>query len=95
MVEYSTTLSVLENIITCLHNKNRTLWQLVRGTGELRVDQRSSGSTSGVGTFSITHYKPYTGVNPETPERVNVKAKRKPVFRVGKQLKKAVDDNRS
>ena len=49
----------------------------------------------GFGTFSIKHYKPYTGWNPKTLERINVKAKRKPVFKVGKQLKKAVDANRS
>ncbi len=49
----------------------------------------------GFGTFTIKHYKPYTGLNPKTLERVNVKAKRKPVFKVGKQLKKALDATRS
>ena len=48
----------------------------------------------GFGTFAIKHYKPYTGLNPKTLERVEVRAKRKPVFKVGKQLKRAVDDTR-
>ena len=48
----------------------------------------------GFGTFAIKHYEAYTGLNPKTLEHVEVKAKRKPVFKVGKQLKKAVDDNR-
>lgn len=44
LVEYSTMLSPLENIITCLHNKNRTLWQFFRGTRELGIDKTSYDS---------------------------------------------------
>ena len=45
----------------------------------------------GFGSFSVRHYEPYTGRNPKTGEKTVVKAKKLPVFRVGKALKEAVD----
>ena len=45
----------------------------------------------GFGTFSAREYKPYTGRNPRTGKSVEVKSKRSPFFKVGKELKKKVD----
>ncbi len=45
----------------------------------------------GFGSFTIRHYEPYTGRNPKTKEKVTVKAKRLPFFKVGKALMDAVD----
>lgn len=44
----------------------------------------------GFGSFTIKGYESYEGRNPKTGVRVQVKPKRKPVFRVGKDLKEAV-----
>ena len=41
----------------------------------------------GFGTFSIRSYKTYDGRNPKTGEKISVKQKRLPFFKVGKELK--------
>ncbi len=41
----------------------------------------------GFGSFKIKEYKGYVGRNPSTGEEVNVRPKKLPFFRVGKELK--------
>ena len=45
----------------------------------------------GFGSFTVREYKAYKGWNPKTGNAVNVKPKRSPFFKVGKELKKMVD----
>ena len=45
----------------------------------------------GFGSFKMKEYKEYAGRNPRTGERVEVKSKRLPVFKVGKELRERVD----
>ncbi len=45
----------------------------------------------GFGSFTVKHYYSYTGRNPKTGKKTVVKAKKLPVFRVGKDLKEAFD----
>jgi integration host factor subunit beta len=45
----------------------------------------------GFGSFMVREYGAYTGRNPRTGESIEVKPKRLPFFRVGKELKKRVD----
>jgi len=45
----------------------------------------------GFGSFTIKNYDPYIGRNPKTGEKITVKAKKAPVFKVGKELRHAVD----
>jgi len=42
-------------------------------------------------SFKIKHYKGYKGRNPKTGELIDVKPKKLPFFKVGKELKKRVD----
>ncbi|MCX8022285.1 MAG: integration host factor subunit beta [Syntrophorhabdaceae bacterium] len=44
----------------------------------------------GFGSFTIRHYKAYKGRNPKTGEMVDVKPKRLPYFKVGKELKEMI-----
>ena len=37
-------------------------------------------------TFSVKNYKAYTGRNPKTNEKIEIKAKRMPVFKPSKKL---------
>jgi integration host factor subunit beta len=46
----------------------------------------------GFGSFTVRKYKAYKGRNPRNGEHVEVKPKRAPFFKVGKALKKMVDD---
>jgi len=45
----------------------------------------------GFGSFTVRKYKAYKGRNPKNGEHVDVKPKRLPFFKVGKELKKMVD----
>jgi integration host factor subunit beta len=45
----------------------------------------------GFGSFTVKHYDSYTGRNPKTRVETKVNAKKLPVFRVGKELKEAVN----
>jgi integration host factor subunit beta len=44
----------------------------------------------GFGSFVINEYKAYTGRNPKTGESIDVKPKKLPFFKVGKELKERV-----
>lgn len=45
----------------------------------------------GLGSFITKSYKPYTGRNPRSGEKISVAPKRLPFFKVGKELKERVN----
>jgi len=45
----------------------------------------------GLCTFCVKQYKAYTGRNPKTGEKVEIKPKKLPFFKSGKELKDRVD----
>ena len=45
----------------------------------------------GFGSFSVREYDSYIGRNPKTGKEITVKAKKLPFFKVGKELRHAVD----
>jgi len=45
----------------------------------------------GFGSFSVRDYRAYEGRNPKTGEKAQVRAKRAPFFKVGRDLKERVD----
>ena len=47
----------------------------------------------GFGSFTVRHYKEYSGRNPRTGKPVPVPPKRLPFFKVGKELKELVNAN--
>ncbi len=48
----------------------------------------------GLCSFYLKKYKAYAGRNPKTGEKVNIKPKKLPFFKCGKELKERVDYNR-
>ena len=47
----------------------------------------------GLGSFSVKHYGAYIGRNPKTGGKINVKEKRLPVFKTGKELQNRINSN--
>ena len=45
----------------------------------------------GLCSFYVKYYKAYTGRNPKTGQQVNIKPKKLPFFKCGKELKERVD----
>ena len=46
----------------------------------------------GLCTFSVKNYRGYTGRNPKTGKKVQIKPKKLPFFKAGKELKEIVDN---
>ena len=59
-------------------------------TNTLKKDGRIE--IRGFGSFTVRHYKSYTGRNPKTGKRIRVGDKRLPFFKVGKELKHRVNN---
>jgi integration host factor subunit beta len=53
--------------------------------------QRERVEIRGLCSFFVKKYKGYTGRNPKTGEKVKIKPKKLPFFKVGKELKDRVD----
>ena len=49
----------------------------------------------GFGSLAVREYAAYTGRNPKTGEATEVKAKKLPFFKVGKELREAVNDQKN
>lgn len=45
----------------------------------------------GLCSFFVKNYKSYSGRNPKTGEKVNIKPKKLPFFKSGKELRKRID----
>ena len=69
-----------ELIVNCVFDS----MEVALKTGE-RIEIR------GFGSFEIRHYKAYKGRNPRTGAEVDVRPKRLPFFKVGKELKERVN----
>ena len=48
----------------------------------------------GFGSFTVRKYEAYTGRNPKTGEKTQVRAKKLPFFKVGKELREAVNSQK-
>lgn len=47
----------------------------------------------GFGSFVVREYRPYTGRNPKSGEKIPVESKKLPFFKVGKELRERVIKN--
>ena len=76
-------------------NMNHDITQLViNNIFDTMTDALAKGESieiRGFGSFSIRHYKGREGRNPKTSERVTVPPRKKPFFKVGKEIKNRVN----
>ncbi|NTU73456.1 integration host factor subunit beta [Candidatus Roizmanbacteria bacterium] len=70
-------------VVTVLDAMTETL--VIGGNVEIR----------GFGSFTVREYQSYDGRNPKTHEIVKVKPKKLPFFKVGKELREAVNDGKA
>lgn len=78
-VRYGLSLKKAEEVVAAIFD---TMTEALR-TGE-RIEIR------GFGSFVVNDYKAYTGRNPKTGEAIEVKPKKLPFFKVGKDLRERV-----
>jgi integration host factor subunit beta len=77
-------LKVAENVVSLIIEEMKEAL-----LNEERIELR------GFGSFHIEYYKAYIGRNPKTGESIQVKEKRLPFFKVGKDLKERINRNGS
>ena len=85
-------------LIEELRNKAELTKNEARKVVDLFFDEMSNALANGdrveirgFCSFYVKHYKAYTGRNPKTGEQAQVKSKKLPFFKVGKELKERVD----
>jgi len=85
----------LSQRIGLTYRKAEEVINLVFGlmTETLQRDERIE--VRGFGSFMVKQYGAYTGRNPKTGENIEVRPKKLPFFKVGKELKERVDYPRS
>lgn len=86
------------DLITALSNKEdltekdtKTIIDLVFDCFTKTLKDSGRIESRGFGSFSAREYKSYTGRNTKTGKGLEVKSKRLPFFKVGKELKQKVD----
>ena len=86
------------DLITALKNESNLTKSEAESVVNLFFDQMANALASGeraeirgLCSFYVKNYRPYTGRNPKTGEQVEIKPKRLPFFKCGKELKERVD----
>jgi len=59
------------------------------------LSREESIEIRGFGSFVVKEYDSYTGRNPKTGEKIKVAPKKLPFFKVGKDLREQVNENRT
>ena len=57
------------------------------------VAQGARVEIRGFGSFVMRDYRPYTGRNPKTGEKIQVRPKRLPFFKTGKDMRDRVNED--
>lgn len=86
------------DLITALKNESNLTKSEAESVVNLFFNQMANAFASGeraeirgLCSFYVKNYRPYTGRNPKTGEQVEIKPKKLPFFKCGKELKERVD----
>ncbi len=74
----------VENVVNCVFD---TMFEALVNSDRIEI--------RGFGSWYVKDYKAYTGRNPKTGSSVSVEEKKLPFFKVGKELKKNIDSEKS
>lgn len=73
------------------HKKAEQIVNLIFNSMAKELSNDGRIEIRGFGSFVVKEYKSYTGRNPKTGETIQVKDKKLPFFKVGKELRERVD----
>jgi integration host factor subunit beta len=86
------------DLITTLKNENDLTKSEAKAVVNIFFNEMSNALANGdrveirgLCSFYVKNYKAYSGRNPKTGEPIQVKSKKLPFFKVGKELKERVD----
>ncbi len=72
-----------ETVVDCIFN---SMIEAMRNGDRIEI--------RGFGSFKVKTYKPYLGRNPKTGDKVEVKPKKLPFFKVGKELRELANSKK-
>ncbi len=85
-------------LIKTLQNETELTKSETKGIVNLFFDEMANAFANGdrveirgLCSFYVKQYKPYTGRNPKTGEKIKIKSKKLPFFKCGKELKERVN----
>ncbi len=85
-------------LIKTLQNETELTKSEIKGIVNLFFDEMANALANGnrveirgLCSFYVKQYKPYTGRNPKTGEKIKIKSKKLPFFKCGKELKERVN----
>lgn len=79
----SLTKKKIESVVNCVFD---TMFEALVTSDRIEI--------RGFGSWYVKDYKTYTGRNPKTGAAVSVPEKKLPFFKVGKELKKKIDEGK-
>ena len=86
--------SLIEAISQETKMPQREACEVINTILDLMADTLANGDSielRGFGSFVVKEYKSYQGRNPKTGQKIKVKPKKLPFFKVGKDLKERVN----
>lgn len=87
-------IEALAQDINVPHREAAAITNTVIDTMTEALSRGESIEIRGFGSFVIKHYDSYEGRNPKTGKKIKVKPKKLPFFKVGKELREQVNQNR-
>ena len=75
----------------CHRNDSEMVVRIFFNSIKRAIAQDDKVEIRGFGSFNLKNYKGYIGRNPKNGEVVEVKAKKLPIFRTGKDLRERVN----
>ena len=84
-------IEVLQNEARILKNEAETVVNLFINEITNALASGDRVEIRGLCSFCVKNYKAYTGRNPKTGEEIQIKSKKLPFFKCGKELKERVD----
>ena len=75
-------------------NTTQDILDSILGTIAEKLIAGENVEIRGFGSFTVRQYDSYIGLKPKTGEKIEVKAKKLPFFKVGKKLREDVDAGR-
>jgi integration host factor subunit beta len=82
----------LAEVLKVQHDRAETLVNIVFDSMSNSLQQGDRIEIRGFGTFEVRQYKGYQGRNPRTGDAVDVRPKRLPFFKPGKELRERVNE---
>lgn len=89
---------LIDTLAKDLNLPNNTTSSIISNILDTMTETLTKGENielRGFGSFTVREYAAYTGRNPKTGEKTQVKSKKLPFFKVGRELRESVNGQKN